>query len=505
MNSFRVNNHDGPERGMALGIAILVLLVITTVVAVMISMSSTETAISGNFRDEQAAFFGGRGGLEEARDRLRSSSTGPLTANLTTMGNALPGAANGVLYITNAQAGETVTPWNTAAETTPRHYPDDEICKELGCVGAPAGSWYISTTANNAYATTPPLPWKWVRIMAKLNRSVTATGSLVTSVNGAQDGLRVCWNGTGNEVTIPNTFASCTAFNANYRPVYELTALAETAGGSRRMTQYEVTPASFPPIPGPMIFDGPNPTYGAPNSNAFNVSGVDAAQGPNAGTGCGAPANMPAIGAFSNADQTSLTNNGTVQKRSGSYASAAPYATTPAIANVSASLGSNPKVNLTTVDGLTNLVNMITAAAGSNVFPPGSPSNLGTTAAPAINVVNGDYTAGNGTGILLVTGTLTMSGNPSWNGLILVIGKGNVTKNGGGNGTLNGSLFVANMYTDTNYTTQIALGANNPPGPPTINWNGGGNATLQYDSCWINLVTGGAFPLTLVSMRELIY
>jgi hypothetical protein len=51
----------------------------------------------------------------------------------------------------------------------------------------------------------------------------------------------------------------------------------------------------------------------------------------------------------------------------------------------------------------------------------------------------------------------------------------------------------------------IALGANNPPGAPTINWNGGGNATIQYDSCWINTVTGGAFPLKLVTMRELIY
>jgi len=500
----RGNKQDGPERGMALGVAILVLLVITSVVAVMISMSSTETSISGNFRDEQAAFFGGRGGLEESRDRLRSGASGTMTANITLMNNALPGATNGVLYITNAQAGETVTPWNTAAETTPRHYPDDEICKELGCTGAPAGAWYLSTTANAAYATTPALPWKWVRLMAKVNRSDTAAGTLVTSVNGAQDGLRVCWNGT-NEVTIPNTFASCGAFSSIYKPVYELTALAETAGGSRRMTQYEVTPDSFPPMPGPMIFDGSNPSFSPPNSAAFTVSGADAAQGPTAGVGCGAPINQPAIGAFSNADQTSLTNNGTVQKRSGSYSSAAPYATTPAITNVSSSLSSNPKVNLTTVDGLTNLTNMVIAAAGPNVFPPGSPTNMGTPAAPVINVVNGDFTAVSGTGILLVTGTLTFSGNPSWNGLILVIGKGNVVKNGGGNGVLDGSLFVANMYTDTNYTTPIALGANNPPGPPSINWNGGGTMAFQYDSCWVNLVIGNNFPLTLVSMRELIY
>jgi hypothetical protein len=162
------------------------------------------------------------------------------------------------------------------------------------------------------------------------------------------------------------------------------------------------------------------------------------------------------------------------------------------------------------VDGLTNLVNSVTAAAGANVFPNANnttPPSLGTNAAPVINVVQGDYSfGGSGAGILLVTGTLTMSGTPSFNGIILVIGKGNVQKNGGGNGTLNGSLFVANMYSDTppTYTNLIPLGYNNPPGKPTISWNGGGNATIQYDSCWISAVTQ-SFPYKIVTQRELIY
>src|SRR6202022_3225519 len=106
---------------------------------------------------------------------------------------------------------------------------------------------------------------------------------------------------------------------------------------------------------------------------------------------------------------------------------------------------------------------------------------------------------------LLVTGTLTLSGNPNYNGIILVIGKGNVVKGGGGNGVLNGSLFVANLYSDPlpTYTNLIPLGSNRAPGIPSIAWNGGGTANIQYDSCWINLVTGGAFPLQLLSMREL--
>lgn len=99
-----------------------------------------------------------------------------------------------------------------------------------------------------------------------------------------------------------------------------------------------------------------------------------------------------------------------------------------------------------------------------------------------------------------------MSGTPSFNGLILIIGEGNVVKNGGGNGTLDGSLLVANLYSDTppTYTHLIPLGANNPPGIPTINWNGGGNATIQYDSCWTSSLTQ-SFPYTIVAQRELIY
>jgi hypothetical protein len=155
---------------------------------------------------------------------------------------------------------------------------------------------------------------------------------------------------------------------------------------------------------------------------------------------------------------------------------------------------------------------MVTAAADPANIYGSNPTitNMGTSTAPVINVVNGDLTlagSSSGTGILLVTGKLTLNGNPNYNGIILVIGQGNVLKGGGGNGVLNGSLFVANLYSDLppTYTNLISLGTNQAPGIPTVAWNVGGNATIQYDSCWINLVTGGAFPLQLVSMRELIY
>jgi hypothetical protein len=142
-------------------------------------------------------------------------------------------------------------------------------------------------------------------------------------------------------------------------------------------------------------------------------------------------------------------------------------------------------------------------------LPSPSTLNLGTNAAPVVNVVQGDYTISGGTsgaGILLVTGTLTLNGSPSYNGLILVIGKGDVLKTGGGNGILNGSMLVANLYSDTppTYTNLIPLGYNNPPGIPRVNWPGGGNFTGQYDSCWINYVSQ-ALPYRTITDRELLY
>lgn len=71
------------EKGVSLLLALLVLLLVTAVAFGVITLSNTETSISANFRDEQVAFFAARAGLEEARDRLRSSATNSLTLHGT--------------------------------------------------------------------------------------------------------------------------------------------------------------------------------------------------------------------------------------------------------------------------------------------------------------------------------------------------------------------------------------------------------------------------------------
>jgi hypothetical protein len=491
------------ECGMAMAIAIVTLLIITSVVAVMIISSGTESAISGNFKDEQTAFYGARGGDEEVRDRLRSNSPGSSTlgANLPT---GLPGSPHQVVYVLNPLNSETDTPWDGSSHG---QYYDDEIAKELGASQLNGNSWYTTTNASSTYALSPQLPWKWVRVMVKTNVNITPSGagSIVdgiaggTFVDGSGTGAigrRVCYNAiTKNEVSIDSSvYPDCKSASPYDYAVYELTSLAVTPSGSRRMIQYEVASDGFPVMPSAMTFDGSSPNFATnPNSAAFKVKGTDLHSCTTNGY------DQPAIGAYDAAGQSTITGQLNVPS---AYTGTGG---TPSVSNVNSALGPV----LSTVDGLTQLVQSVTQAAGSNVYPSGTvPTNLGTTTNPVINVVNGDLTLGGGTtgsGILLVTGTLTLNGNPSWNGIILVIGKGNVVKNGGGNGVLTGSMLVADIYSDPpNYTTPIPLGQNNAPGKPTVAWGGGGNMTFQYDSCWSTKFNTD-FPYRTISNRELVY
>src|SRR3977135_2160604 len=96
---FRGKKPKTSQQGIALIFALLVLLLVSAVLMGMIMMSNTETNVSSNFRDEQTAFFASKAGVEEARDRMRSTATNSLSTFLPV--TTLPGATNGVLYITN--------------------------------------------------------------------------------------------------------------------------------------------------------------------------------------------------------------------------------------------------------------------------------------------------------------------------------------------------------------------------------------------------------------------
>jgi hypothetical protein len=98
--------------------------------------------------------------------------------------------------------------------------------------------------------------------------------------------------------------------------------------------------------------------------------------------------------------------------------------------------------------------------------------NSGSATAPAFTFVDGDCTLSGGAGLLIVTGDLILSGNPSFDGVILVLGGGSVNRNGGGNGNIYGAIVVAKFDT---------VGSGNFLAP-SFNTNGGGNSTMRFDS-----------------------
>ena len=95
-----------------------------------------------------------------------------------------------------------------------------------------------------------------------------------------------------------------------------------------------------------------------------------------------------------------------------------------------------------------------------------------------LTFIDGDLTLGpgnpSGQGTLIVTGKLILDGNFNWNGVIMVLGEGDVLRSGGGVGNIFGAVFVA-KFARTGADTDAFQA-------PIFNTNGGGTSNIQYSS-----------------------
>jgi hypothetical protein len=481
----RMERYDRSQCGVALLLAIFALFLVTSIGLGVMYLSDSETFVNSNFRDEQTAYYAARAGLEEARDRMRSTSGSGITIS-SSLPTAKPGAAAGVLYVLNPSGSETVAPWSTS-----NPYFDDEICREISCGSSevpPTPGWYVSPalTASSTYASSPVLPYKWMRITLKMNQSAAGTAN-VMYVNGnsssATSNDYVCWDGSHEIVSS----TACTSANP---PVYLLTALAMTPSGSRRVLQYELTRDSLDlSFPGALTLNGTGDVMGGSASKPFQVQGSDH-------SGCGGSAGAsgaPAIAVSDSADRAGVTlgipsNRWSNYTGGGSSTPDVETATMPA--------------NFQSVTALQSLVSTIENNANQVLTGPVSRlSNPGTAASPQVIVVNGDLTlSGNvtGYGILLVTGTYSASGTVGWNGIVLVIGKGIAIGTGGGSNQYNGAFFLAQIVDPTTGTPLSTLGSS------TFNWSGGGGNGIYYSSPCITQASALA-DYRIIASRELLY
>lgn len=106
----------------------------------------------------------------------------------------------------------------------------------------------------------------------------------------------------------------------------------------------------------------------------------------------------------------------------------------------------------------------------------------GTTTKPEFTFVNGNATLDGGAGLMIVTGNLVMNGNPTFNGVILVLGEGTINRDGGGNGNVLGSIYIARFARSWPSSEN---GLSHPFLAPVFHTDGGGTANLEYDSDWV--------------------
>ena len=101
-----------------------------------------------------------------------------------------------------------------------------------------------------------------------------------------------------------------------------------------------------------------------------------------------------------------------------------------------------------------------------------APTDFGTgTTDGLFTFVDGDVSLPNsgGKGLLVVTGTLSMNGSQTFDGLVLVLGGGVLDRSGGGNGTSLGAFVVARFNSTGDFLA------------PTFTSSGSGTSTLQLD------------------------
>ncbi len=154
---------------------------------------------------------------------------------------------------------------------------------------------------------------------------------------------------------------------------------------------------------------------------------------------------------------------------------------------------------LQTADKARSFLNMMQIVAQNNgrYFGP-SAGTFGSDSDPQLTFIDGDCAVVGGTGLLIVTGTLELSGTPSFHGLILVLGQGNIFRTGGGNGDILGAIAVARFARSW---PAAENGQAHPFLEPSYDTGGGGDSTISFDTTHLDRALSTT-PPRVVAIRE---
>jgi hypothetical protein len=493
------------QAGVALLISIFVLMLISVIALSLILASGTETALAGNYRSSSSVYYAALAGLEEGRGRLLPRNPNPLPV-------PAPFPLNQVLYILNPAPGENVTPTAPAGSAG---YPDTEYSKEF-----PAGLGGATVSFQSSVspvAGLPPAMYKWVRINAVTEKSLNLDVDSKHSPSTLDSSTAIYYDSQDANCNplarLSLTVGSCPS-SSTATQALEITSLAALPDGSQKLMQYVVAPVSsgnppslpmnfVPPgsagqtFPAALTLLGNNVRFQGPTdpNSSFGISGNDQ---------CGSASTVSAIG-YTNPQDLQQIESGTSPNQS-SYPGAGKA--TPSVLNVA---GLPP--SLQTPSGLDALVQTITQGADKVLTGPANETMLPKTMSsgnPMTVVVNGDFDLGSGHsgfGLLVITGTFTYDADTSWDGIILVIGKGQVVASKIGNmtGKFNGAILIAQTR---DLSTGALLPDPNLGSASYSNQNSGdsGGWGIYYNTCSIKTAqeaVRNGIPYKILSYRQL--
>ena len=487
------------EDGIALLIAIFVLLLISVVAIALLVSSGTETALGANYRTSSTVYYAAIAGLEEARGRLLPKNPNYFDNSDPTFIPAPPAPLQlgQTRYVINRSPGDNIVPWDSS-----NPYYDNEYQTEFGT--AASGASWQSVNSVWDYSISPTIPgpmYKWVRINAATEQSlflqVNASGSYNNSTPIYYDPAHLNTSGTSWPSLIVNTSPPATAMQA-----LEITALASLPTGSQKILQYLVAPVSLNlTFPAALTLDGYSDVFNSPDHSSWVVQGQmdtgDAACSPSG------PIPYP-VYAVAVPDSPDVAN----------IISGIPTTPTNETVNFTGAGGLTPNVfpvtlatNLQTVQGLNQIAQTIIQNADVIIAGPATEANLPSamsSANPMTVAVQGDFSLGTGIpsgyGLLLVTGNFTYATGANWSGIVLVIGKGTMTasENGAG-GTFNGAVLIAQTLDSSG---NLLPGPH--PGPATYNDTQSSNVGrgFIYSCYWVQRAQ---VPLTykILSFHEI--
>lgn len=433
------------QEGSALVLAIFVLFLLSSMGIALLYMTDSDLKMNKAGLRAKAAFYQAEAGLEDARNALRVKNLA--SANPSSYSDELAAAAgaNGTIQLDPA----TLAPiYNSAGQVTGfTGYGDDVPLRSFTTLN---GGWHA------AFLTNDPID-------GRTSKTDTNDRLMITSIGATSD-----------------------------RAVEVIQAIVDRK--------------RLPSLPATVTMLGPAPAeFTGGSSGAQSYSGNDCAS---AAGYTGIPGlHMPVVGTIGSASQAAVVadiGGGKGTYNSGSHSGASVIDDSTTTTDPIWTTIIDPQ--WTTCMSLESLAASVRSVADYVCTSASSCSHWSTSTISTITYVDGDLNLGpgdSGKGLLWVTGTLSMRGNTNWEGSVIVVGKGNFQRSGGGDGHTWGGIVVANIAgPDGIYgNADDCTGGTGGYLPATYDSSGNGKQDIDYCSDAINQSMGG-FPFKIVDFRQ---